>query len=269
MEEHLVAAPRLIRTEGVVLRRHDLGEVDRIVTLYTRHLGKVRAVAKGIRRPTSKLGGHLELFTHSQILLARGRHLDVITQAETISSFMGLRDDLWRASHAYYVAEVLDRLTVEREENQALFSLLVTTLERVAVARRPDQAVRLYEVQALDLLGYRPELRVCVQCREPLAPDRMTFSPTAGGVLCARCGDPRASEMLLTPNALKVLRLYQDGDWLTISRLRIDDALARQIEEVIAVYLRHVAENGFKSSEFVAVLRASPSVPNAAAGRPA
>src|SRR5579875_2374665 len=132
IEEHLVAAPRLIRTEGVVLRRHDLGEVDRIVTLYTAHHGKLRAVAKGIRRPTSKLGGHLELFTHSQILLARGRNLDVITQVDTLDPFIGLRENLWRASQAYCAAELIDRLTEDHAENQPLFRLLISTFERVA-----------------------------------------------------------------------------------------------------------------------------------------
>ncbi len=250
-----MASPHLVRTEAVVLRRHDLGEADRIVTLYTAHVGKVRAVAKGIRRPTSKLGGHLELFTHGQVMLARGRNLDVITQVETLSSFLGLREDLWRAGHAYYVAELLDRMTEEHAENAALYRLLVTTLQRIASAPRPDQATHLFEVQALDLLGYRPELRRCVRCRGLLRPDSISFSAGDGGVLCASCQPPGSLSRALTANALKVLRLYQDGDWDTVHRLRLGDDLRVEIEQTLRDYVQYVAESQLKSATFVASLR--------------
>lgn len=250
-----MAGAHLLRTEAVVLRRHDLGEADRIITLFTADLGKLRAVAKGVRRPTSKLGGHLELFTHSQILLARGRNLDVVTQVETIDSFLGLRDDLWRAGQAYYAAELLDRLTEDHSENRALFRLLVTTLQRVATARRPDQAARLFEVQALDLLGYRPEITRCVKCREPLEPDRVWFSVSDGGALCRSCrgGSPAGRE--LSPNALKVLRRYQSGDWDTVSRLRLGDDLGGELERLLRDYTQYVAETQLKSAAFVTALR--------------
>jgi DNA repair protein RecO (recombination protein O) len=250
-----VGSTHLIRTEAVVLRRHDLGEADRIITLYTAHHGKLRAVAKGVRRPTSKLGGHLELFTHSQILLARGRNLDIITQVETVSPFLGLREDLWRASQAYYVAELIDRMTEDRSENYALFRLLVATLDRLATARRADQAIRVYELQALDLLGYRPELRHCVKCRQLLDADALAFSSLDGGTLCRTCQASSTSARALSANALKVLRLYQTGDWSTVSRLRLDEALRSELEQVLHEYVRYVAETQFKSEAFVASLR--------------
>lgn len=250
-----MASPHLIRTEAVVLRRHDLGEADRIVTLYTAHAGKVRAVAKGVRRPTSKLGGHLELFTHSQVMLARGRNLDVITQIETLSSFLGLREDLWRAGHAYYAAELLDRMTEEHAENFALFRLMVTTLDRIATVRRPDQAVRLFEVRALDLLGYRPELRRCVRCREAVRPDEMAFSSTDGGVLCETCWPASPLARRLSTNGLKILRLYQADDWDTVNRLRIGDELRSEIEQVLRDYVQYVSEAQLKSAAFVTSLR--------------
>lgn len=250
-----MASSHLVRTEAVVLRRHDLGEADRIVTLYSGHYGKVRAVAKGVRRPTSKLGGHLELFTHVQVMLARGRNLDVITQVETLSSFLGLREDLWRAGHAYYVAELLDRMTEEHAENAALYRLLVTTLQRVATAQRPERAAQLFEVQALDLLGYRPELRRCVRCRGALQPDSIAFSAGDGGVLCESCRPSGPLARALSANALKVLRLYQDGDWETVNRLRLGDDLRSEVEQMLSDYVQYVAESQLKSITFVAALR--------------
>ena len=155
----------LYRTEAVVLKRSDFGEADRLVTLYTPNLGKLRVIAKGIRRPVSKMAGHLELFTHSQPLLAKGRNLDLITQSETIESFRALRENLVRTTLAHYVAELTERLTPEHLEDYPLYRLLVETLRRIDTGSQPDVAVRYFEVQLLDNLGYRPQLQHCVQCR--------------------------------------------------------------------------------------------------------
>jgi DNA repair protein RecO (recombination protein O) len=250
-----VAPPHVVRTEAVVLRRHDLGEADRIITLYTSHAGKVRAVAKGVRRPTSRLGGHLELFTHSRLMLARGRNLDLITQVETVDPFIGLREDLWRAGLAYYVAELVDRLTEDRAENQALFQLLVTTLGRIATERRASLALNHFELQMLSLLGYRPELRVCVGCRKPLEPIDNSFSLSSGGVLCPECSNLDPMARRLSANALKVLRLHLADDWTTANRLRIDATLADELEQTIRAYGQFIAETQLKSADFVATLR--------------
>ena len=250
-----VAPPHVYHAEAVVLRRSDLGEADRIVTLYTPQIGKLRAVAKGIRRPTSRLGGHLELFTRSQVLLARGRDLDIVTQAETVDSFIGLRDDLWRAASACYAAELLDRLTVEHNPDPAAYQLLVATLGRIAADRNPELAVCFYEVQLLGYLGYRPQLHHCVHCRELLGPSANFFSSAAGGVLCLACGQADPSARGLTTNAFKLLRLFQSGDYATTARLRVDEPLRRELEHVLRGYAEHILEREVKSAGLLDTLR--------------
>jgi DNA repair protein RecO (recombination protein O) len=251
----------------VVLRRHDLGETDRIVTLYTAHLGKVKAVAKGVRRPTSKLGGHLELFTRSQLMLARGRNLDVITQVETIDAYRGLRDDLWRAGLAYYAAELVDRLTEERAENEALYTLLTTTLGRIADSRRPDHATHVFELGALSVLGFHPELAVCAACRAPLQPIENGFSSAAGGVVCATCRPHEAAARRLSANALKMLRLYLNGSWPTIERVKLEEGLVEEIDQLLRAHVQYIAESQLKSAGFVAALRREGLVKSGAGPR--
>jgi len=252
-----VAAPHLVRTEAVVLRRHDLGEADRIVTLYTASGGKLRAVAKGVRRPTSRLGGHLELFTRCQVMLARGRNLDIITQVETVDPHLGIRENLWRASLAYYAAEIIDRLTEDRSDSPGLYDLLTQALERIANSRRPNHALHLFLVQLLSGLGYRSELQRCVQCRRPLEAVENGFSAIAGGALCPNCRalDAASRPLSLSLNALKVLRLCQVGDWPSIERLRLEVALNDELEEVLRNLVQHIAESKLKSAAFVATLR--------------
>jgi hypothetical protein len=118
----------------VILKRMDLGEADRIVTLFSRDEGKIRAVAKGVRRTTSRSAGHLEPFTLSDVLFAVGRELDVISQADTLEAFRTLRENLELTTHAYYLAEVVDLLTEDHLENRAVFDTLVEGLHQLAEA---------------------------------------------------------------------------------------------------------------------------------------
>src|SRR5919202_417621 len=145
---------RVYTTEAIVLKRQNLGEADRIVTLYTPDEGKLRAVAKGVRRPASRLAGHLELFSLTLVQLARGRELDVVAQAETRQAFRNVREDLARTSQAYYALELVDRFTLH----------------------------------TLTALGYRPQLTQCVLCRAEIAPGPNCFSQPLGGVACVACG---------------------------------------------------------------------------------
>jgi len=250
-----VAPPHLVRTRAIVLRRHDFGEADRLLTLYTSRSGKIRAIAKGIRRPTSRLGGHLELFTHCELMLARGRNLDTITQVETIDTFVTLRGDLWRTSLAYYACELVDRLTEEHSENPPLFDALVAAVSRISDGGRPLDALHHFELQALAQLGFKPELRVCVKCRQLLQPVQNAFSLTAGGVLCPGCRESDPIARGLSANALKILRLCLDDSWEMMTRLRLEPRLNDEVEQTLTAYIQFVAETQLKSAGFVASLR--------------
>ena len=116
-------APRVYKTEAIILRQRKLGEADKIITLYTPNYGKLEAVAKGVRRPKSRLAGHLEVLTYTSAMLAQGRNLDVVTQAQAIESFAPLRDDLNRLSRAFYAAELVDRFSPEGAESYHIFQL--------------------------------------------------------------------------------------------------------------------------------------------------
>src|SRR5262249_13674755 len=177
---------RVYRTEAVIIRRSDFGEADRLVTLFTPQ-GKRRVVAKGARKTNSRLAGHIELFTHTTLLLAVGRNLDIVTQSAVLHSFDRLRGDLQRIGAAYYAAELIDRLTAEEDENRSAFALLVATLAALDTTRNVDLVLRFYELHLLGYQGYRPQIYHCAACQEPLTEEADRFSLTAGGVLCPRC----------------------------------------------------------------------------------
>lgn len=250
-----MTVPRVYQTEAIIIKRTKLGEADRILTLYTPDLGKLKAVAKGTRRPKSKLGGHVELLTHSLLMLARGRNLDIITQAQTINSFSPLKDDLERISRGLYVSELVDSFTAERIENRRLFNLLLETLHQLSQAKNGELALRYFELHLLDHLGYRPQLQRCASCGSPLQPVTNLFSSGQGGVLCHECGYQEPIARSLSLNALKVLRLWQNCDYATANRVNTNSELSLELEQVMREYIRYLLERQVKSTAWLDKLK--------------
>jgi len=179
-----MAKGALYRDEAVVLRTYKLGEADRIVVLVTRGRGKVRAVAKGVRKTRSKFGSRLEPTSHIAVQLYEGRELDIVTQAETIEQHRGIRDDLDRITRASAMLEAVDQLAQEGEVNPRLFQMLVGALRTLDATDSP-LVVPSFFWKVLALEGYRPEVDVCVQCGDdgPL----VAFDMESGGTLCRTC----------------------------------------------------------------------------------
>lgn len=247
--------PRVYRTKGVVLKRIDLGEADKILTLYTPTCGKLRAVAKGVRRPSSRLGGHVDEFAYADMLLAKGRELDVVTQSQTLDTFRRMREDLWRGCCAYYVAELVDCFTEDRIENQPLFDLLVATLQRLSEGDDLWTSVRFFELHLLELVGYRPELTHCLGCRVEIKPGANYFSVLLGGVLCPECGRREVGSTSVSLNGLKVLRYLQRLPAHPQGGLRLDAASRREVESIVRSYVEHLLERAVKSTAFLDRLR--------------
>ena len=251
--------PRVYKTPAVVLRQRRLGDVDKIITLYTANYGKLDAVAKGVRRMKSRLAGYVEPLGHGSYLLAHGRNLDIITQAQSIETFRALRDDLGRLSRALYVAELVDRGTEERSENFALYRLLLDALRRLSQRDDLDLVVRFFEMALLDQFGYRPELRQCIVCRRALEEETNAWAPGSGGIVCPRCRPGEAPLRPVSLNALKVLRLLQSGNFDEVARLRISPELAKELERHLRDAIHYALDRDVRSADFVETVRRSPT----------
>lgn len=246
---------RVYKTEAVVLRQRNLGEADRILTLFSADLGKLDAVAKGVRRPASRKAGHVELLTHVSLMLARGQNLDIVTQAQAIESYLPLRAELRRLGAGLYVAELIDRFTVERAESYPLFRLMVDTLGRLAVRDDLDFVLRYFEVNLLTESGFQPQVQQCVLCQTPLRPVANFYSPTAGGAICPACTPSQSGLRPLSVSAIKVLRLMQAGRFTEAARLRIDHDLAVELEGHLRGTLRIYTERDLSSLRFLNQVR--------------
>jgi len=251
----MAAAEHLYRTEAVVLRRSDLGEADRILTLFARGYGKTRVVAKGVRKPASRKAGHVELFMRVDVLLAQGRTLDVVSQAQMIDGFLPLRKDLLRTTCALHFVELLDAFTEDSDQHDDLYDLLVKGLEWLCATTDLRRATRYYELQLLNHVGYKPQLFECVICGEKITAQDQFFSTPDGGVVCPSCGPqhPRARAMTLT--ALKVLRYMQTRAYEAVDQLNISAGVHAELERAMVETLTYHLERRLKSAAFLDRLR--------------
>lgn len=223
--------------------------------LFTREIGKVQAIAKGLRKPRSRKAGHLEPFTRVSLLLARGRDMWIVTQAETVDAYLALREELLRVGYAAYVVELLDRFTYEEGENRALYRLLSDTLARIDVEADPRLAVRYYEVRLLDLLGFRPQLFNCAACGETIQPEDQYFSPEQGGVLCPKCGKDTPGAVPISMPALKYLRHFQRSNYAEAARAQVSPAVFNELETLMQHYLTYLLERGLNTPTFLRRIR--------------
>lgn len=253
---------RLYRTEGIVIRRSNIGEADRILTLYTPTRGKLRAVIKGVRRPRSHMAGHVELLNHSTFLLARGRNLDIITQAQALATFNTLRQDLERIGWGCYAAELLEQMSPERADNYPAFQLLREALERLDQGRNAELVVRSYELHLLNYMGFRPQVWRCVSCNAELSPQPHVFSATAGGLLCPRCQGEDIDALALSLQTIKSLRYLQRNGLAEAERLTLPADCRRELEETLNRYIRLILERDVNAIGFLDTLRREAARPS-------
>ena len=254
---------RSFGVEAVVLRHVDYGEADRILTLFTRQLGKTRAIVKGARKVTSRKAGHLEPFTYVKLQLSKGRDFPLVTQAETIDAYLPLREDLVLTSQAAYVLELVDRFTYdEGSDSTAIFRLLTETLSRLAKKAEPWLATRYYEMRLLDHLGFRPKLFACAVCGNEIQPQDQFFSFEAGGVVCPDPGkheELRRTERLqlqpITLEALKYLRHFQRSSYAEAGRARPAAEIQQETETLMQGFFTYLLERELKTPGFLQQIR--------------
>lgn len=187
---------RSYRVTALVLRTRDLGEADRLLTLLSLERGKIAALAKGARRPRSKLAA-LQLFSLATLQLASGKSLEIVTQAIVRRPFFAIREEVARFAYACYFAELVDLLTEPGESNPELFELTNSAFYLLDAGFDPELTGRAFEIQLLDLSGYGPELEHCVACGKSPGAEPMGFSPSLGGIVCAGCVAGRPGLLLI------------------------------------------------------------------------
>jgi len=232
-----------------------------MISLFTRDKGKVLAVAKGVRKPRAKLASALQHFMLGEMQLAVGRRFDVITQVRVLEPFYGLRTRMETFAYASYFAELFDESLEERQSHPALFDLLGDALHRLVQGDPPDLLARYVEISLAAMLGYQPQLSVCVHCQLPLSkvgeddrvvwPTWLGFSASHGGALCPACHVQVPGAKRIAAGTVQVAQLLLTHGAVALGSLHLSDRLRREIESTFRDYLEYRLERKLQSTRFI------------------
>ena len=246
---------RNYQTEAIIIKKNRLAEADSVLTLLSPEFGKIQAVAKSVRKPRSKMAGHLELLTHSLVTFSHGRNLDIITGSQTINAFLPLKTNFILTAYGLYIIELINRFTADEVNEENIFILLKNTLQNLCETNNPDTLSRYFEMKLLEFSGYNPQLQQCVICRKELTPVINSFSSISGGCVCPMCAHKQPFTVEITVNALKVLRFIQNNNYDTVSRLVINDKLGKELERLTRYYIKHILDSDVRSITYLDELR--------------
>ena len=243
----------LYKTEAIVLRTRNIGEADRIVTLYSRDKGKIEGVARGSRRAKSRLMGSTQVFTYGRFLLFSGRSLDTVSQVEIQESFASLREDLVRMAYASYIAELLDVSLEPGEPSEDLFELLYDAFEALDEGLSPSLVTRWFELRLMGLLGYRPQLAACVGCGGEVVEAR--FSVREGGLLCPRCFPKDPTSIAVARSSIEWMKRLLVTEAGRLGVMRPSERDESSLEAISRAYIDFRLPRPLKSLGFLASIK--------------
>lgn len=240
-----------LSTEGLILRAQDYKEADQLLTIYTRERGKIKALAKGVKKNTSKLRGGLVLFGHSRITMAAGKVFPVIINTEGINAFAPIRNDFVRMSYAGYAAELLDGMLADEEQDECIFQLLIDTWQLLASCDA-WLAVKILEFYLLEKMGYQLQLKHCLFCNRPLAQENICRG-VVGGLVCSSCPSdmddvPGVRLSVETRAGLQALRSLP---WERLPYIYFSQPAHKELDKYLDLQLQQILERPLKTKRFL------------------
>lgn len=239
---------------GLILMHQDFREADRLVTVYTKEYGKLKLLARGVRKVSSKLAGSLEPYSRSRLHIVRGRQYDTVAASDVERIYYGIMEDLKRTYLAGYFASVIEFAIPNSVRDENIYSLIeqtFSTLEHKFTT--PVQRMKLvwfFVWQLLGYLGYAPELHTCIVCKESIPATAHTFNFSRGGIICSACADGLDGDATVTPNSIKVLRIVSSQQWNDVVRLRVGGSTARKLTSLTEAYLTFILERHLPLDQF-------------------
>ncbi|WP_058301877.1 DNA repair protein RecO [Gorillibacterium timonense] len=240
----------LEHVEGIVIRSMDYGEGHRILSLLTGRMGKISVMARGAKKVKSRLAAVTQPFTYGEYVIYFGSgQMGTLNQGDSIQPHRPLREDLHKAAYSAYLAELVDRLTAEREPNGSLFEQVKAALQAIEEDKDPAIILAVMEMKMLALAGYLPQLDECVSCGGEEG--EMMLSMMQGGILCPRCRAKDPSAVPLSPKALRLLRIFQRMDLRRLGATEVSPETKTEIRSIMRSFMDIHMNTKWKSRDFL------------------
>ena len=243
---------RSVHFRAIVVRHTNYDEADRFITFLTPYQGKVSALAKGVRKLSSRKAGHLQPFTYVDVQLSKGRGAAwLVSQVSTIEAYPEITASLEKTVRTSCVLELADRFSLENVENVQLFQLTLDTIRRIAVFEDTFPVQRYFDLQLLSLTGYRPQLFQCVRCHKKIEPEDQFIHYSLGGVLCPDCGMLTPGARHISMKSLKYMRYYQTHSFTDAAAAGWPHDSRMEAENILTGYQSFLLERKTNSQQFL------------------
>ncbi|MBS4191334.1 DNA repair protein RecO [Bacillus sp. FJAT-49705] len=239
----------LEKCEGIIIRATNYGETNKIVTLYTREWGKVGVMARGAKKPNSRLAAVTQLFTYGYFLIQKGNGLGTLQQGEMISSMRSIREDIFLTAYASYIVDLTDKGTDDRKPNPFLFELVHQTLNLINEGYDAEILVNIFEMKMLNSLGLYPVLNQCAICGS--TDGHYSFSIREGGLLCHRCFEKDPYHFKISSATVKLLRLFYFFDLSRLGNISVKAETKAELKRVITAYYDEYSGLNLKTKKFL------------------
>ncbi|MGC4375995.1 DNA repair protein RecO [Fictibacillus sp. Mic-4] len=239
----------LQKVEGIVMKTIDYGESNLIVTMFTRENGKIGVMARGAKKPKSRLSSVVQLFTYGQYVYQKGSGLGSLSQGEILSTFRHVKEDLFKTAYCAYMLEFLDKVTEEKKRNPYLFELLLQSLQLVDEGVDPEVIAFIFEMKMLRVAGVGPEVNQCANCgsRE----GQFSFSIREGGLLCERCAEIDPHRIVISSQVARLLRLFFHFDLNRLGTISLKKETKKLLRMILSLYIEEFTGITFKSKRFL------------------
>lgn len=239
----------LQKIEGIVVRSTDYGESHKVVAIFSREAGKISGVARGAKKPNSRLSAISQLFTYGHFLLQAGRGLGTLQQGEIIAAFKGIKEDIFKTAYTAYIVEMVDKGTQDRQPNPYLFELLLQTLQYIDEGLDPDILTFIFEMKMLPVLGLYPEMGKCAICGS--TEGTFSFSMRENGLICHRCMDHDPHSLSLSRQSIRLLRLFYYLDLNRLGSISVKPETKKELKMAIDLYYEEYSGLYLKSKRFL------------------
>ncbi len=239
----------LEKCEGIIIRTTNYGETNKIVTLYTREWGKVGVMARGAKKPNSRLAAVTQLFTYGYFLVQKSSGLGGLQQGEIISSMRSIREDIFLTAYASYIVDLTDKSIDDRKPNPFLFELVYQTLNLINEGYDAEIIVNIFEMKMLNTLGLYPVLNQCSICGH--TEGHFSFSIREGGLICHRCLEKDPYHLKISPSAVKLLRLFYYLDLARLGNVSVKSETKVELKQVISAYYDEYSGLNLKTKKFL------------------
>ena len=242
---------RSYKTDAMILTQRKFGEADKLITILTRKYGKKTIIAKGILRNTSPLVYHLDSLNFSNLLISRGKNLDIVVQANVINSFESIRTSYGKLSQAMYLLELVDKFTVENSDNHNVFDSVVATLNRINDNEDLLINVRLFELGLLKSTGFLPEFNNCLECLKKIDSSNVRMNYSKGGIFCVNCSNNDVQNVIILPTSIKVIRAMLFEKYEIIKNIKMNKEIHQDIESILNKFILMNLNSPLKSQKML------------------